>query len=170
MVIIYSNFGILSIQSWNKVAQFLEVLFVQIDKGLFSERLRALMSEVAVSNYQLAKDLHISPTTVANWLKQVAAPGSNTIDLLAEYFGVLPSYLAGQTDTKRSKAEEYIRQQARVKPATEEDDEELMEYLEYLRTRPEARILMSTMRGATKEEVEENVRFIEALRKSSRES
>lgn len=45
-------------------------------------------------------------------------------------------------------------------------DAELMEYLEYLRTRPEARILMSTVRGATKEEVEENVRFIEALRKS----
>ena len=48
----------------------------------------------------------------------------------------------------------------------QDDDAELLEYLEYLRTRPEARILMSTMRGATKEEVEENVRFIEALRKA----
>ena len=53
-----------------------------------------------------------------------------------------------------------------AKEPAQEDDAELMEYLEYLRTRPEARILMSTMRGATKEEVEENVRFIEALRKT----
>lgn len=50
--------------------------------------------------------------------------------------------------------------------AQAEDDAELMEYLEYLRTRPEARMLMRTVKGATREEVEENVRFIEALRKS----
>lgn len=57
-------------------------------------------------------------------------------------------------------------QSIQVNTAHSEDDAELLEYLEYLRTRPEARILMSTMRGATKEEVEENVRFIEALRKT----
>lgn len=51
-------------------------------------------------------------------------------------------------------------------PAAPDDDAELMEYLEYLRTRPEVRMLMRTVKGATKEEVEENVRFIEALRKS----
>ena len=50
--------------------------------------------------------------------------------------------------------------------AAPDDDAELMEYLEYLRTRPEVRMLMRTVKGATKEEVEENVRFIEALRKS----
>lgn len=56
--------------------------------------------------------------------------------------------------------------QVNTQEPAQDDDAELMEYLEYLRTRPEARILMSTMRGATKEEVEENVRFIEALRKT----
>lgn len=43
-------------------------------------------------------------------------------------------------------------------------DTELTAYLEMLRNRPEMRALLDTAIGATKEEVEENVRFIEALR------
>ena len=43
-------------------------------------------------------------------------------------------------------------------------DSDLTSYLELLRTRPEMRALLDTAVGATKEEVEENVRFIEALR------
>jgi hypothetical protein len=46
------------------------------------------------------------------------------------------------------------------------EDAELREYLEMLRSRPECRALLSTVKGATKAEVEENVRFIEALRQS----
>lgn len=45
-----------------------------------------------------------------------------------------------------------------------DEEAELREYLEILRTRPESRILLSTVKGATKEEVEANVRVIEALR------
>lgn len=78
-----------------------------------------------------------------------------TIASLADALNVKPSWLMCMDD-----------QIDATKVPESEDDEELQEYLEYLRTRPEARILMSTMRGATKEEVEENVRFIEALRKS----
>ena len=51
------------------------------------------------------------------------------------------------------------------KPTISEDDE-LNEYLDLLRTRPECRMFLDTIKGATKEEVEENVRFIEALRKA----
>ena len=43
-------------------------------------------------------------------------------------------------------------------------DSDWTSYLELLRTRPEMRALLDTAVGATKEEVEENVRFIEALR------
>ena len=43
-------------------------------------------------------------------------------------------------------------------------DAELAEYLEYLKNRPEMRMLFSTLKGATKEDVEKAVRIIEALR------
>lgn len=50
------------------------------------------------------------------------------------------------------------------KPVTESD--ELEKYIDMLRTRPEMRLLLDTQDGATKEQVEENVRFLDALRKA----
>lgn len=44
------------------------------------------------------------------------------------------------------------------------DDEDLQEYLEHLKNRPEMRMLFSTLKGATKEDVERAVKIIEALR------
>ena len=70
-----------------------------------------------------------------------------TISALAKALDVSPSWLMCIDD----------------KTAAQEDDG-LNEYLEMLRTRPEMRALLDTAIGATKEEVEENVRFIEALR------
>ncbi len=49
-----------------------------------------------------------------------------------------------------------------------EEDAELLAYLDMLRTRPECRVLLDTLKGATKEEVEANVRFIEALRREEK--
>lgn len=46
------------------------------------------------------------------------------------------------------------------------DDEELTEYLEMLRTRPECRMFFSLAKGATKEDVEKAVAIVEALRKA----
>ncbi len=43
-------------------------------------------------------------------------------------------------------------------------DAELLEYLEMLRSRPECRMLLSTIKNATREEVEANIRVIEAVR------
>lgn len=44
------------------------------------------------------------------------------------------------------------------------DDQELTEYLEVLKTRPEMRMLFQLSKDATKEDVEAAVRIIEALR------
>lgn len=86
------------------------------------------------------------------------APTFSIYEKVARVMGITPDDLIRRLDGDQSITVNVSSQ--------ETDDAELMEYLEYLRTRPEARILMSTVRGATKEEVEENVRFIEALRKS----
>ncbi len=45
------------------------------------------------------------------------------------------------------------------------EDEELTEYLQVLKTRPECRMLFQLSKDATKEDVEAAVRIIEALRK-----
>lgn len=67
---------------------------------------------------------------------------------IAEYFGVSVDFLLGIESEKEK--------------LLVNEDEELTEYLEELKTRPEMRMLFSLTKGATKEDVERAVRIIEA--------
>ena len=67
---------------------------------------------------------------------------------LADYFGVLKS------DLTEEHAEAKLT-----------DDIELQEYLEELKNRSEMRMLFSLAKGATKEDVMQAVKIIEALKK-----
>jgi len=64
-------------------------------------------------------------------------------------------WLTGLSDEKDPKKKPLIN-----------GDEELTEYLEQPRTRPEMRMLFSISKNATKEDVERAVAIIEALRKT----
>ena len=68
---------------------------------------------------------------------------------IANYFGVSIDYLLGNTEQKE-------------KPLVNED-EELTEYLDELKNRPEMKMLFSLAKGATKEDVEKAVKIIETL-------
>ena len=70
---------------------------------------------------------------------------------IASYFDVTVGYLLGEEEQKE-------------KPLVN-GDEELTEYLEILKTRPEMRMLFQISKDATKEDVEAAVRVIEAIRK-----
>lgn len=71
---------------------------------------------------------------------------ADTLSKIARYFNVTVDYLLG----------------AEKKPLVN-DDEELTEYLQMLKTRPECRMLFQLSKDATKEDVEKAVRIIEAL-------
>ena len=117
----------------------------------FADMLSFLRRRENLTQQELAEKLGLAKSTISMYEKGVRKPSYEMLEAIADFFNVSMDTLRGSEDTPKQNIE---------------DDAELLEYLEYLRTRPEARILMSTMRGATKEEVEENVRFIEALRKS----
>lgn len=53
----------------------------------FAQTLKRLMDERGITNYQLAKDLDVHPTTVANWLNG-KEPRKKTKFQLAGYFGI----------------------------------------------------------------------------------
>lgn len=58
----------------------------------FAQTLKRLMENRSLTNYQLAKDLDIHPTTVANWLEG-REPRKKTLAALADYFCVSIDYL-----------------------------------------------------------------------------
>lgn len=52
----------------------------------FSENLVKLQKESGISDYRLAKELHVSPTTIVNW-KNGSSPSIEKAHALASYFG-----------------------------------------------------------------------------------
>ena len=82
-------------------------------------------------------------------------PGFDQLNILAQKLGVTVSELIDDAKNETSILYEAKKRQ---------DEEDLARYLEMLRTRPEMRVLLDTVEGATKEEVEANVHFLETLR------
>ena len=115
------------------------------------DRIIELCKAKGVSGSRMCLDLGLSKSTLSDIKsgrkKGVSVP---TAQKMASYLGVSVDFLLGEEDQKE-------------KPLVNED-QELTEYLEILKTRPEMRMLFQLSKDATKEDVEAAVRIIEALR------
>ncbi|MFQ7241241.1 MAG: helix-turn-helix domain-containing protein [Agathobaculum sp.] len=96
----------------------------------------------------VAQELGINKSNVSNWKNNGYTPRGAVLNKIAEYFGVSVDYLLGK--------------EQKEKPLVN-DDEELTEYLEQLRTRPELKMMFQLTKDATKEDVEKAVKVIEAM-------
>lgn len=99
--------------------------------------------ELGMTMAELAKKVGVSEATISRWESgDIANMKRDKIVLLARALNVSPGFIMGCED---------------------ENNTELDEYLEELRTRPELKMLFSITKNATKEDVEKAVRIIEAL-------
>lgn len=108
-----------------------------------------LCKKKGVSCKRAAEDIGLSNSITTKWKKTGATPTGETLSKIANYFGVSVGFLLGKEQNE--------------KPLIN-DDQELTDYLEMLKTRPECRMLFQLTKNATKEDVEAAVRIIEALR------
>ena len=118
-------------------------------------KLKELRESAGKTMKEVARDLDIKYTTYITYEKGTYEPSLQTLKDMAEYFHVTVSELIDDAKNETSILYEAKKRQ---------DEEELARYLEMLRTRPEMRVLLDTVEGATKEEVEANVKFLETLR------
>lgn len=118
---------------------------------MFYDIFKRLCDENGISVTRATEEIGLSRTIGTKWKQTKATPQGETLNKIAEFFGVSVDYLL----TGEEKEKPLIN-----------GDEELTEYLEELRTRPEVRMLFSVSKGATKEDVEKAVAIIEALRKA----
>ena len=118
-------------------------------------KLKELREITGKTMKEVARDLDIKYTTYISYEKGTYEPSLQTLKDMAEYFHVTVSELIDDAKNETSILYEAKKRQ---------DEEDLARYLEMLRTRPEMRILLDTVEGATKEEVEANVKFLETLR------
>lgn len=118
----------------------------------FINRLKSIMSERKITQSELSKRTGIRQSSISDWLNGRYEPKQDKIYLLAQALGVSPSWLLGYDETTSNQTEGYYV------------DPETAEFAEYLRTRPEARLLFSASRGISKEDMEKAVEYIELLK------
>lgn len=117
------------------------------------DRIADLCSKKGISITTMCRDSDVSRAAISDLrMGRSKTLSSATLSKIATYFGVSLDCLLGNDNNEE-------------KPAATEDDE-LNEYLEELKTRPEMRMLFSLAKGATKQDVEQAVAIVEALFKA----
>lgn len=111
------------------------------------ERIKQRRKELGLSAEEIASKLNVSPATIYRYENnEIKKFPTDILGPLADALHTTPAFLMGWEE----------------KPTT--TDSELQEYLDYLKNRPELKMLFSVSKDATKEDVEKAVRIIEALR------
>lgn len=123
--------------------------------SILYDRINKLCETKGITGYRLCKDVGITPSIITD-LKMGRKEGlsAKNADKIASYFGISVGYLLGTDSAPEQKEKPLVN-----------GDEELTEYLEMLKTRPEVRMLFQLSKDATKEDVEKAVAIIEAIRK-----
>ncbi|HIV96301.1 MAG TPA: helix-turn-helix domain-containing protein [Candidatus Agathobaculum stercoravium] len=112
-------------------------------------RIYELCQGKGISIGKMCKDLSISRGNLTELkMERIKTLKTENLTKISEYFGVSVDYLLGK--------------EPKEKPLVN-DDEELTEYLEQLRTRPELKMMFQLTKDATKEDVEKAVKVIEAM-------
>ena len=99
----------------------------------------------------LANYLGITVNVITDWKGGRVHSYTKHAHAIASFLNVPVEYLRGETDQKK-------------KPLVNED-KELNEYLEELKNREEMRMLLNATKNCSKQEIEQILRVIEALRK-----
>ncbi|MDL2324279.1 helix-turn-helix transcriptional regulator [Ruminococcaceae bacterium OttesenSCG-928-A16] len=121
------------------------------------ETIERLCQQAGTNVTAMCRELGLSRSALSE-LKQgrTKSLSYQYIAAIAGYFNVSPAVIAGEETDETKKP-----------PALQ--DEELLGYLEELRTRPEMRMYFSLAKGASKEDVETAVRIVEAYLKGNKE-
>jgi transcriptional regulator with XRE-family HTH domain len=118
---------------------------------VFYDVFSALCNARGVSPKRAALEIGLSNSIAAKWKRTGAIPNGDTLNRIADYFGVSVDYLLG---TEKEKA-----------PGDEpEADDEMARLLEEVRDRPDLRALFSLSKNATPDDVRKMMKIIKTLR------
>ena len=99
----------------------------------FTDKVRELLSQKNMSINKMLTDLGLGKGTFATWEKRGTVPGGETLNKLADYFGVSVDYLLGKSYTEQ---EEVTQQEkkllAMLKQLNEEDLETALRIVQRL--------------------------------------
>lgn len=121
----------------------------------FFDKYELLCRQHGKSANAAAKEIGLSSGATTVWKKQRSVPRLGTLKKVADYFHI-------SIDTLMQGVEDY-GQEDEKKPLVN-NDEELTEILQALKDNPSMRMLFSLTKNAKKEDVDQAVKIILALR------
>ena len=126
---------------------------------MFSGKIRELRTSKGISQVELANHLGVAQQTVGKWEKNIAMPGVDTLEAVADYFGVSTDYLLGrdtapvgtgsqtpsaapqsgakEADRQLSQKKEYIELHRLVDQLSHSDVEELLNTARFKKNKAE---------------------------------
>lgn len=113
-------------------------------------KIEGLCKKRGVNITQMCKESGVSRASITDLkMGRKQALSSMTLSKIASYFNVSVDYLIGN--------------EQKEKAAIDVVDDDLQEYLDELRSRPEKRMLFSVTKNATKSQIEAIVKMIEEM-------
>lgn len=123
---------------------------------MFYDRFIELCDKKGVKPSRVAIEKGFNKGSITSWKKNAeigkdVKPTTEILEKIADYFNISIDELLGNEKTLT------------------DEDKEMQEYLDFLKYRPEGKMLFSVAKGCTKEEIEQTVKIIDALRKTDDE-
>ncbi len=124
---------------------------ILMGKEEIAKRIKNARVAAGFTQSDAAKRLGISYQAVSNYERGINRIDSDTLNKLCNIYSVsINSILSPESE---------------VPPSASTENDELQEYLEYLKSREDGRMLFSLAKNATKEDVMRAIAIIEALTK-----
>ena len=79
----------------------------------------------------MAKDLNLKESTVSSWVNAVKYPRRDKIELLADYFGVMPSDITEDKSTQQDTIAAHFDKE----DLTDEEKQEVQDFINYLKSK-----------------------------------
>ena len=130
---------------------------------MFYERYLQLCREAKLTPSAAATKAGFNRGTVSVWKRKYetgldVTPEQEIVNKICAFFGCTESWLRGISAQKEKSPSEVGEGRA-----IDVVDDELREYLDELRSRPEKKLLFSVTKNATKEQIEAIVKMVEAM-------
>lgn len=100
-------------------------------KEILSKNLKNLLERKGKTQTDMAKDLDLKESTVSSWINAVKYPRRDKIELLADYFGVMPSDI---TEVK-SLQQDTMAAHFDKDDLTEEEMKEVQDFIKFIKSK-----------------------------------
>ena len=99
-------------------------------KEILTKNIKKLLERKGKTQTDMAKELNLKESTVSSWLNAAKYPRRDKIELMADYFNVLPSDITDEKPEQDTIAAHFDKD-----GLTEDEKQEVEDFINYLKSK-----------------------------------